>query len=211
MSVDDVSVWLGSNSDVLVEVAASDSHERGPFHAVAQSLVRIPTAEWVVPLLDGHGDEVSDPSLYQAILDSGPSASALMDYLGVLPEWAGCGLAGGARYEAMHELIRRNQTRTQDAQLSYLSGLTFAVQGVDVLGGPDGRTVERSIRLADFGRREIVNRVSLRLNASSRRSPGHLIGKQKSGPGFAVTIGADRYALRADWYYFVQRVDEVIL
>jgi hypothetical protein len=209
VSADDMLSWLESGSYILVEVAAPGSDESRAFDAVAQRLLRIPTTEWVVPLLDGPDDEVSNQPLYDAIVSAGPSASALTDYLGVLPAWAGYGVAAQGRHAGMAELIRRNKARRQDAQVRYLIGLIFAVQGVDLLGGRDGETVERSIRLSDFGEREISNLASLRTNRGSRRSPAHLIGKRKSRPGVRVTIGTVSYALRVDWYYIVQRLDEV--
>ncbi len=209
LSVEDVERWLHSDSYVLVEVAAPGSDGSGCFEAVAQRLLRIPTTDWVVPLLDGPDDEVLDQPRYDAILSAGPLASALTDYLGVLPEWAGCGAAAEARYAGMLELIRRNAARPTDAKLRNLVGLIFAIQGVDVLGGRDGQAIERSIRLSDFGQREIANRASLRTNRASRRTAAHLIGRRSAGPGIPVAIGPARYALRVDWYYIVQQLDDV--
>jgi hypothetical protein len=207
--IDDFRRWLRSDSYVLVEVAASRSLEGVAFEAIAQRLLRIPATDWVVPLLDGPDDEISDPDRYEALLRDGPSAAALGDYVGVLREWAGCRAAAEARYVGMLELIRRNSTRPPAARLRNVVGLIFAVQGVDVLGGTDGRTIVRSIRLSDLGQREIANHASLRASGTSRRTAAHLIGKRKAGPGIPVAIGPARFALRVDWYYIVYILDEV--
>jgi hypothetical protein len=126
--------------------------------------------------------------------------------LGVLPEWAGHGLAGAASYAGILELIRRNRSRPADAQLRYLVGHVFSVQGLDVLGGRDGATVERTIRLADFGQPEIVNERSIRTNTMSRRTPTHFIGKRTPAGGVPVVMDGARYALRAQWNVAFQAI-----
>jgi len=199
-----VSTWLSSGDTLLVEVAAPGSGVEDPFVAVAQRLFRIPRADWVIKLLDGPNDEIWDEPAYASILAAGPACAVGSDYLGVLPEWAGLGLAAEARRRGRLALAALNEERPREAQLACVVGEIFAVQGVDVLGARG--EVQRSVLLQDLDEDEITNRISVRANRASRQWPAEIIGKRGCDSGIPVVLDGQRYRLRVDWYYVKQLV-----
>jgi len=206
----DVWRWLESGSYFIAEVAAPGGSRDDAFLAVAHGVFRVPTSGWIIPLLEGSADEVSDQPRYEAVVSEGWQSSAVVDYWGVLPEWSGKGLAAEARHAGMREVVRRNRTLVREAQVRSVIGLAFAVQGVEVLSGPNGHTVERAVRLADLGQAEVVNRRSLQANTGSHSCPARILGKWRTAPRVPVQIGNARYHLDVEWYCYVHRLDEVI-
>lgn len=210
VTLDEVRLWLASGCWLIAEVAAPGTAEGEPFTAVAQRMLKIPADGWAVPLLQEPTDEISDRPRYQALLRGGWRAAAFADYWGVLPPWSGMGLAAQARYTGMRALIKRNESLPPDGQVSCLVGIAFAVQGMEVLGGPDGMTVQQVILLSQFGEPEVANQSSLRANTCSKRCPAHIVGKLRPVSGFPVVVDGVQHRLRVDWYYYIHFLEEVV-
>jgi len=209
VALDDVRRWMASGAFRIAEVAAPGAAAGGPFTAVAQRMLQLPVDGWAVPLLQEPADEIFDRPRYEAMLNSGWTTAAFADYWGALPEWSGMGLAAEARYTGMQALIQQNESLPPDSQLSCLVGIAFAVQGLEVLGGPEGTTVRQVIRLSDFGEPEVANKRSLLKNSRSKRSPGHIVGKLRPASGFPVMVDGVQHSLRVDWYYYIHFLHEV--
>ena len=156
----DISSWIDSDSYIVAEASQPDVAEGGDFVPVAHCVIVLPQRDWVVPRLTDQGDEIFDPVLNDALLSAGPQATALVDFLGVLPEWSGRKVAGAARYAGMREVIKQNAALPAESQVRYVVGLTFAVQALEALDPDESAMLGGLIRLVDLGQEEIVNQAS---------------------------------------------------
>ncbi|MTD55587.1 hypothetical protein [Amycolatopsis pithecellobii] len=210
ITTEDIHHWISSDSYIVTEAADPDTTTAGAFSPVAQCIYKLPADEWVIPQLADPPDEIFDHELYKTIQNDGPRASALIDYLGVLPKWSDRKLAGSARFAGMLELIRQNANRASDSRIRHVIGLTFAIEGVIV---PDsaGAKPRKSIRLMErFGQEEIVNQASTRAITTSTRCPPQALGRWKSAPAVLVPVNGVPYSLQVYWYCYVRTVSDVL-
>lgn len=202
----DISAWLSSGSFVVAEAARPDT-ESGRFVPVAQCVYRLPEGNWVIPVLAEPVDEIYDPILYESILADGPGATALIDYLGVLPAWSASRLAGAARYAGMQQIMRMNLLRAPGHRIKYAIGLSFAIRGLKRSPSHGDRAGSTSLTLEDdLGQGMILNSASRRAISTSARCPATLIGKWNSAPPVPVHVDGATYFLDVDWYCYVRRV-----
>lgn len=206
LSPADVSDWIKSDFHVVAEVSAPGSPG---FLPVAQAVLTLPKGDWVVPLLTDPRDQVHDAAIHSRILAGGPRATALVDFLGVLPEWSHSRLAGSARHAALLEVIRINGTMLRENQVRQLVGLAFAVQKLEILDPAGRQEFGGVIDLAKLGQDEIVNRASLAAIGKSSRSPAHLLGLWRSAPPVKVCLEERRYLLHVHWHCFVRLIEEI--
>lgn len=212
VTAEDIATWISSDSYIVTEASDPDALRHGTFVPVAQCMYRLPAHEddWVIPLLAEPPDEIYYPALYRTILRDGPRASALVDYLGVLPGWVHRGCAGAARYAGMLEVIRRNAACADAHRIRHVVGLTFVIRGV-VVPGTTGTEPDAVLRLdRDFGQDEVVNRASERAITTSRRCPSQVLGQWRGAPAVPVTVGGRTYLLRVHWYCHVRAVSDVL-
>jgi hypothetical protein len=206
LSLEDIHGWIESDRHIVAEASSPQSNR---FHPVAQAVFTLPAAGWVVPQLTDARDEVLDPAIHRRILQDGPRATALVDFLGVLPEWSHSRLAGSARHAGILELIRRNRSLPPKAQIRQVLGMAFAVQKLEIVNPEPKQRFGRFIELSEIGQDEIVNRASLDAIGKSVRSPAHLLGMWRSAPPVTVVLDACTFRLHVHWYCFVRLLEEV--
>lgn len=209
ISADQVAAWVSSDAYIVAEAADPDQAGRGRFVAVAECVVRLGRDGWVVPQLVPGTDDVTDPELHAAIVADGPGASALIDFLGVLPEWADRKLAGAARYAGMRELIRLNDRLPPERRVYHVVGMGFAVHGVEIHDHAERQELGSVVRLAELGQAEIVNRASIRAITTSKRCPARTVGVWRSAPPVRVSVDGRRYGLQVDWLCHVRSVPDI--
>lgn len=210
VTVEDIATWVLSDSHIVVEASDPDALKNGSFVPVTQCVYQLPRNEWIIPQLAEPPDEIYNPELYDTIVRSGPQANALIDYLGVLPEWTNRGCAGAARYAGMLEVMRRNAALADADRIRHVVGLTFAIQGVVI---PDLSETESDAALRldrDFGQGEIVNCASMQAITTSRRCPSKVLGRWKDASMVPVTIDDRLYLLQVYWYCHVRGVSDVL-
>jgi hypothetical protein len=206
VSVEEATEWIQSDSYVLAQASAPGS---SCFHPVAQAVLKLPRDRWVVPLLTYARDMVHSPSIHDRILADGYRATAMVDFLGVLPEWSHTRLAGSARRAGIMELIRRNRFLPREHQIRQLMGLSFAVQRLEILDSAHRKRFGRFVELTELGQEEIVNRASMSAIGRSLRSPAHLLGQWRSAPPVEVCLDGRSYLLHVQWSCFVRLIEEV--
>ena len=199
----DFSSWIASPSCIVAEATDPEIAAAGDFLPLAQAVLRLPDDDWVVPNLAEPLDEIHDRELADAIRRDGPRASALIDYLGVVPEWADNKLAGSARHAGLREVVRLNGMRPARHQVRWALGVAFAIQALSVPGRP-------AIRLSDLGHSEIVNRASMRAIGSSTRCPARIVGKWRSAPPVSVGVDGRSHLLDVHWYCYARDVRDVL-
>lgn len=204
----EISTWISSGSFVVAEAACPDSGS-GRFVPVAQCVYHLPEDNWVIPVLTEPADEIYDPILYESILDDGPGASALIDYLGVLPAWSDNRLAGVARYAGMRQIVRMNPRRAPSHRIKYAVGLSFAIRGLKLPAAHGDHPGDTALTLEPGrGQRVILNSASRRAISTSAQCPATLVGKWNSAPLVPVPVAGSTYFLDVDWYCYARRVPD---
>jgi hypothetical protein len=209
VSFDEVRSWLTSGRNIVAEAAPFRAD--GAFQAVGDCVYRLPTAGWVIHWLPQPPAEIHDRALYDTILEDGPQATALIDFLGVLPEWAHRQLAGDARLAGMREVRRRNLALPPERRIRHVAGMTFAVHGVEPLDPIERERYGPIIRLADLGQDPIVNRASMRAISLSRRCPARPLGSWTQTPPVPIAVDGRAYRLHVHWTVRVRSVEQVNL
>lgn len=209
ITLENVVSWVRSNEYILAEAADLDSNEGWPFTPVAECVFRLSTDRWLVPRLVEPLDEIYDSKRYERIVEDGPQASAVIDFLGVLPELAGKGLAGSARYAGMLEIIAQNEKRPPEQRIRHILGMTFAVQGLEILNPEELATHGRFIWLSDLGQDEIINRASVEAISKSKRCPAYSIGRWAGALPVPVTDDGRSYRLHVHWYCNVRDTQDL--
>lgn len=209
ISPENIGTWISSDAFIVAEAADPERAATGTFTPVADCILRLPDRGWAVPKLTQPRDEVFDPDLYQAIVEDGPAAAAMIDFLGVLPAWSDKKLAGAARHAGMLELIRLNSRRSAAQQIRHVVGMTFVVRGLEILDPEERQRLGPVIRLADLGQAEVVNRASLRAIASSKRCPARPVGRWSSAPPVPIVVAGRPYGLQVHWLCHVRSVADI--
>ena len=205
VSLDHVRSWPGSGEHIIAE--AAPFRPDGRFEVAADCVYHLPSDDWVMRELSKEPIEIYDRTLYDTIIEDGPQATALIDFLGVLPEWPQRELAGDARWAGMRELRRRNVALPPELRIRHVVGMTFAVQGVEPLDPAERASFGPLVHLADLGQEEIVNRASMRAISLSRRCPARPLGCWTHMPPVPVSVDGRPYRLHVHWYVRVRNVD----
>lgn len=207
-----VSAWLESPSHIVAEAlftgAGAGPHNDGIGRPVGSILYELPRGEWIVPTLLGEGDTIFDQVLHDEVMAAGPDSCVATDYLGILPQHAGKGLAGAVRQAGAMRCVDLNAGRPRKEQARFVVGWTFAIQGLWVLDPEEQVEFGSAIQLSELGQAELVNLLSLRTYLAGRKVPTRLLGKYCSAPPVPIQLSGRRYAFDMHWYCMVQRLED---